>query len=226
MDSFPFSNFKRETFFKIIRVLYVPRRCRQTVALWRTGLLLSFLHICSSQGKIPLYLIILHTDKPVSVLFFLLFFFTWTRLFYTEEECVLGVVGRPVSLPCFYPPLLNYENFTIEWRKDDKVILRSAFESNQMKSSLSADRSTLSLNATVSGDFSLEMPTVDLAEQKMNYGLFIVSDGNQNDALCRVCLRIAGQWRQTTRCSPRFPFMDYHVLFTLSVWSMMSESWR
>lgn len=205
MGSFPFSNFKRETFFKILRVLYVPRWCRQTVALWRTGLLLSFLHICSSQGKIPLYLIILHI---------------WTRLFSTEEECVLGVVGRPVSLPCFYPPLLNYENFTIEWRRDDKVILRSAFENNQMKSSLSADRSALSLNATVSGDFSLEMPTVDLAEQKMNYGLFIVSDGNQNDALCRVCLRIAGQctqkWTQTTRCSPLFPFMEYHVLFTLS----------
>lgn len=76
-------------------------------------------------------------------------------------------------------------------------MLRSAFENNQMKSSLSADRSALSLNATVSGDFSLEMPTVDLAEPKMNYELFIVSDVNRNDALCRVCLRIAGQCTQS-----------------------------
>lgn len=114
-------------------------------------------------------------------------------VFYTEEECVLGVVGRPASLPCFYPQLLTFGNFTIEWRKDDKVILRSVFENNQSVLEVSADRSTLSSNATVTGDFSLEVPTIDPAEPQMNYGLFMIPEVTENDALCRVCLRIAGQ---------------------------------
>lgn len=192
MDSFPFSNLKRETFFKILCVLCAQRWSQRAVALWRTGLLLCFLHICTCLGKIPLCLIILRTDIPV-LAYTTRRFYPNSFVFYTEEKCVLGVVGRPVSLPCFYPQLLTFGNFTIEWRKDDKVILRSVFENSQNILELSADRSTLSSNATLTGDFSLEVPAVDLEEPKLNYGLFIIQEVNQNDALCRVCLRIAGQ---------------------------------
>lgn len=76
------------------------------------------------------------------------------------------------------------------------MILRSVFENNRKVSEVSADRSALSSNATVTGDFSLEGPAVDPAEPEMNYGLFKVSEVNQSDALCTVCLRIAGQCTQ------------------------------
>eukprot|EP00066_Takifugu_rubripes_P023543 XP_011612809.1 PREDICTED: ICOS ligand-like [Takifugu rubripes] len=157
---FPFSILKRETFFKLLCVLFAQRWPQQAVALWRTGLLLSFLHICTCL----------------------------------EEECVLGVVGRPVSLPCFYPQLLTFKNFSIEWRKDDKVVLRSVFENGRNIEELSADGGTLSSNATEAGDFSLELPAVDPAEDKRNYGLFLISEANQSDALCTVCLRIAASF--------------------------------
>lgn len=106
-------------------------------------------------------------------------------------------MGRPVSLPCFYPQLLTFKNFTIAWREEDKVVLRSVFENGRNIEELSADGGTLSLNATEAGDFSLELPAVDPGEDKRNYGLFIISEANQSDALCTVCLRIAGQCTQT-----------------------------
>ncbi|KAF3834820.1 hypothetical protein F7725_027377 [Dissostichus mawsoni] len=34
-----------------------------------------------------------------------------------EEECVLGLVGRPVSLSCFLPQLLTSVNLSIAWRR-------------------------------------------------------------------------------------------------------------
>lgn len=143
---------------------------------------------------------------------------TRTRLFsHAEAECVLGVVGRPVSLPCFYPQLLTVGNFTIEWRKDDKVILRSVFEKSQNTLELSADRSSLSSNATVTGDFSLEVPTVEPAQPRMNYGLFIIPEVNHSDALCRVCVRVAGQCTQNlTQTNAALAVnIRYHVLFVL-----------
>lgn len=118
-------------------------------------------------------------------------------------------MGRPVSLPCFYPQLLTFKNFSIEWRKDDKVVLRSVFENSCSIEELSADGSTLSSNATKAGDFSLELPTVDPAEDKRNYGLFIISEANQSDALCTVCLRIAGQSTQ----------MQQKPTFFQNIWS-------
>lgn len=93
------------------------------------------------------------------------------------------------------------------------MILRSVFENSQSISELSADRSTLSSNAAASGDFSLEVPTVDPAEPKMNYGLFIIPEVNENDALCRVCLRIAGQ--STHNRTQSAGTLDVHV-FSLS----------
>lgn len=120
--------------------------------------------------------------------------------FSSEEECVLGVVGRPVSLPCLYPELLSYVNFSIEWRRNDEVVLRSVFEKNVNVEKLSANSATMSDEAALAGNFSLELPTVSIpAEPEINYSLFLISKGNQNIALCTVCLRIAGQCQPQRR---------------------------
>lgn len=89
------------------------------------------------------------------------------------------------------------------------------FENSQNTLELSADRSSLSSNATVTGDFSLEVPTVEPAQPQMNYGLFIVPEVNHSDALCRVCVRVAGQCTQNlTQTNGALAVnLKYHVLF-------------
>ena len=111
----------------------------------------------------------------------------------TEEECVLGVVGRPVSLPCLYPKLLSLVNFSIEWRREGEVVLRSVWAESENVEELSVNSATISAGAALTGNFSLELPTVDPDAHNMNYSLFIISEKNRSAALCTVCLRIAGQ---------------------------------
>lgn len=112
--------------------------------------------------------------------------------FSAEEKCALGVVGEPVSLPCLYPDLLNFENYSIEWRRDDEVVLRAVFVSNKNVEELGANSASLSPDAPLTGNFSLTLPAVDAKAPKVNYSLFIVPE-NQSAALCTVCLRVAGQ---------------------------------
>nr|XP_046246719.1 ICOS ligand-like [Scatophagus argus] len=112
-----------------------------------------------------------------------------------EEECVHGVVGRPVSLPCLYPKLLRLENFSIEWRRNDEVVVvRSVFEKKRNVEELSLKSATISADAALTGNFSLELPAVHPTEHNMNYSLFIISEKNQSAALCTVCLRIAASF--------------------------------
>lgn len=93
-----------------------------------------------------------------------------------EEECVLGIVGRPVSLPCFYNELSTFNNFSFEWRRGDSVVFR------------------ISAEAALAGDLSLELPIVDAKEHNVNYSLLIISEGNHSAPLCTVCLRIAASF--------------------------------
>ncbi|XP_070764707.1 ICOS ligand-like [Enoplosus armatus] len=110
------------------------------------------------------------------------------------EECVLGIVGRPVSLPCFYPKLLTYVNFSIEWRREDEVVLRSVWKEVENVEELSINSATISAEAALTGNFSLELPQVDPTEHNMNYSLFVISGWNHSAALCTVCLRIAASF--------------------------------
>ncbi|KAI3369042.1 hypothetical protein L3Q82_026005, partial [Scortum barcoo] len=111
-----------------------------------------------------------------------------------EEECVLGIVGRPVSLPCFYPKLLTFVNFSIEWRRGEEVVLRSVWGQNGNVEERRINSATISGEAALSGNFSLELAAVDPQEHKTYYSLFIISGENQSDALCNVCLRIAASF--------------------------------
>ncbi|XP_040897239.1 ICOS ligand-like [Toxotes jaculatrix] len=130
------------------------------VALWRTGLMLSFLRFCACL----------------------------------EEDCVLGVVGRPVSLPCFYPELLTSVNVSIEWRREDRVVLRSEWGEGAKVEEWSTDSATISADAALTGNLSLELPSADPSQDKTYYSLFIVSGENQSAPLCTVCLRIAASF--------------------------------
>ncbi|XP_026160485.1 ICOS ligand-like [Mastacembelus armatus] len=111
-----------------------------------------------------------------------------------EEDCVLGIVGQPVSLPCFYPQLLTFVNFSIEWRRDDGLVLRSVRAMDGSVEQWSADNSTVSADALLTGNLSLELPAVHPKEDKMYYSLFIISGENRSTLVCTMCLRIAASF--------------------------------
>lgn len=110
---------------------------------------------------------------------------------HVEEECVLGVVGRPVSLPCFYPDLLTSVNYSIVWRADEEVVLRARYQGNKTVEELGANSASISEDAPLTGNFSLTLPAVESKAPKVNYSLFTLE--NQSAALCTVCLKVAGE---------------------------------
>ncbi|XP_069006897.1 ICOS ligand-like [Embiotoca jacksoni] len=130
------------------------------VALWRAGLLLSFLCACNCL----------------------------------EDGCVVGIVGLPVSLPCFSRDLLTFVNFSIEWRREDEVVLRSVWDEDGDVKTWSVKNATVSTDAALTGNLSLELPAVDPTEEKMYFSLFIISRENHSTLLCDMCLRIAASF--------------------------------
>lgn len=110
------------------------------------------------------------------------------------EDCVLGIVGRPVSLPCFYPDLLTLANYSIEWRREDEVVLRSVWEEDGNIQIWSMNRATVHSDATQTGNFTLELPEADPKQDNIYYNFFIISGENQRSLVCKVCLRIAASF--------------------------------
>ncbi|KAM7012004.1 ICOS ligand-like [Tautogolabrus adspersus] len=111
-----------------------------------------------------------------------------------EEDCVLGIIGRPVLLPCFYPQLLTSVNVSIEWRQDDQVVLNAMWRDDGDVVEWSINRASVSAEALLTGNISLELPSVDPVDNNKNYRVFIISGDNQSAALCSVCLRIAASF--------------------------------
>uniref|UniRef100_A0A3Q3W149 Ig-like domain-containing protein n=1 Tax=Mola mola TaxID=94237 RepID=A0A3Q3W149_MOLML len=191
MGPAPFSTSRRIIFLDWICVLRA-QKCWTAAALL---LLLRLITLCSCLGK-----------KSLSFVCLSLTIRTRTHPYPVispspGEECVLGVVGRPVSLPCLQPKLLSLVNFSIEWRRGDAVVLRSVFERSRNVEELGADGAAMSDDAAQTGNFSLELPTVDPREAPVNYSLFIISEESRSAALCTVCLQIAGQCQAHRKCS-------------------------
>lgn len=115
-----------------------------------------------------------------------------------EEECVLGIIGQPIVLPCLRDGFqLDSRNFSIEWRRDNEVVLRSVWGEAGLTDlwTLSNSNSTrVSTDAPQTGDFSLELTTVDPKKPQINYSLFLTIQGEEESSpLCTVCLKIAGK---------------------------------
>ncbi|XP_017278882.1 ICOS ligand [Kryptolebias marmoratus] len=111
-----------------------------------------------------------------------------------ERECVPGTVGQPVVLPCLFKEGLPVVNFSIEWRKDDKVVLRSMWDQYGNVESWRSNGTTIPADATRTKNFSLKLSAVDPREDRMNYSLFLTSGENQSSLLCTVCLRVAASF--------------------------------
>ncbi|XP_076004726.1 T-lymphocyte activation antigen CD80-like [Genypterus blacodes] len=111
------------------------------------------------------------------------------------EECVLGIIGNTVSLPCFYNGLNRTSvNFSITWKRDSEVVLRSVWEEDGYVKTWSTNSTNVSRDAPHTGNFSLQIPIVNPIELNATYSLFISLEKNVSAPLCTVCLRIAARF--------------------------------
>ncbi|KAA8589712.1 hypothetical protein FQN60_013077 [Etheostoma spectabile] len=92
-----------------------------------------------------------------------------------EKECVLGIVGRPVSLPCVYPQLVPFVNVSIEWRRGEKVVLKSVWKKDGDVEEWSINRATTPADAALTGDVSLQLSTVGPTEHNTSYSLLVTA---------------------------------------------------
>lgn len=81
---------------------------------------------------------------------------------------------------------------SVEWRRHNEVVLRSVWGVNGNVETWSINGVNISADAPLTGNFSLDLATVNPEEDNMYYSLFIISHGNQSVQLCTVCLWIAG----------------------------------
>lgn len=130
------------------------------VALWTTGLLLSFFTFCTTL----------------------------------DDECILGIVGSPVLLPCYYNEPISFQNLSVEWRKDSELVLKAEWEDDGDVVIWSLNSATIPADAPMTGNFSLELPKVNPKDDTMIFSLFFTSADNGSDPLCSMCLRTAASF--------------------------------
>ncbi|XP_061743940.1 uncharacterized protein LOC133543404 isoform X2 [Nerophis ophidion] len=118
----------------------------------------------------------------------------------TGDQCVLGIVGRPLTLPCFYPDAANFTHASVEWRRDGQVVLRSTWAGGKVdnvttpadQEKVDRDHVTMSADAHFSGKFSLTVSEVDTQEDEVSYSLWFSSEGTPSTKvpLCTLCVRV------------------------------------
>ncbi|XP_077391617.1 ICOS ligand-like isoform X2 [Festucalex cinctus] len=102
------------------------------------------------------------------------FFFTCCRTW--DEECVLGIVGQPLRLSCFYPGALALANVSVEWRRNEDKVVQSEDDDD---------------DALRTGNFTLRLPAVEPQEDNASYSVVVTSLGNRNLEACTLCVRVA-----------------------------------
>ncbi|XP_056270717.1 ICOS ligand-like [Pseudoliparis swirei] len=110
-----------------------------------------------------------------------------------EENCIVGIVGQPVSLPCVQPQMTTSANVSVEWWRGEEVVLRSTWRGDGVVEEWSINRASTPPDGPLSGDVSLQLPAVVLTERAERYRLLATSE-NRSAELCSVCLRTAARF--------------------------------
>ncbi|KAM8888124.1 ICOS ligand-like [Synchiropus picturatus] len=107
------------------------------------------------------------------------------------ETCEQGVVGQRLQLPCFYQTAFG--NFSVEWKRDSEVVLRSVWQEDKHVDLWRKPSVTMAADAPRTGNFSLELLHADPTEHNTTYGLFIHAH-NIIVLVCSVCVRMAASF--------------------------------
>ncbi|KAM9797723.1 T-lymphocyte activation antigen CD80-like isoform X5 [Syngnathus typhle] len=101
------------------------------------------------------------------------FFFTCCNAW--DVECVLGIVGRPLRLSCFYREALTLANVSVEWRRNENKVVGDEDDNDD----------------ALTGNFTLSLPTVDPQEDNASYSVIISARENRSLEACSLCVRVA-----------------------------------
>ncbi|XP_077464050.1 V-set domain-containing T-cell activation inhibitor 1-like [Stigmatopora argus] len=91
------------------------------------------------------------------------------------EECIVGIVGQPLQLSCFYPDAAGLDSVSARWRRNG-VEAVGGDEGDQ---------------ALALGNFTLRIPAVDPREDNASYSVVVTLRGNQSVEACTLCVRVA-----------------------------------
>ncbi|XP_037104586.1 uncharacterized protein LOC119121278 isoform X2 [Syngnathus acus] len=101
------------------------------------------------------------------------FFFTCCNAW--DVECVLGIVGQPLRLSCFYPEALTLANVSVEWRRNENKVVGDDDDNDD----------------ALTGNFTLSLPTVDPQEDNASYSVIISARENRSLEACSLCVKVA-----------------------------------
>ncbi|XP_051986477.1 uncharacterized protein LOC127646698 [Xyrauchen texanus] len=112
------------------------------------------------------------------------------------DECIEGVIGEDVILPCVYNGVKNVTSLHIssEWRRGMEVIHTSVWTDGQveMQNVSHSIRTTVSSLAPKTGDFSMEFHDIHLSDAH-NYSFHLKLDGQDSSPpICTICLNVVG----------------------------------
>lgn len=102
-------------------------------------------------------------------------------MFSPDQECWLGIVGRPLRLSCFYPDALNLANVSVTWRRNQVEVVRDEDDDDDDD------------DAFRTGNFTLRLPSVDPQEDNASYSVMVTYRGNRSLEACMLCVRVAGK---------------------------------
>lgn len=112
-----------------------------------------------------------------------------------EENCIVGIVTRPVLLHCYHPHVpLSFNNLSVEWRRDSELVLKAEWGDDGEVALWSLNHASITSDAPLTGNFSLELPKLMPKDEKMNYSLFLSSPEHGSVLLCSLCLRTAARF--------------------------------
>ncbi|CAM4626001.1 unnamed protein product [Leuciscus chuanchicus] len=118
------------------------------------------------------------------------------------DECIVGVIGERVLLPCVYNGVKNvtsFHSFSSEWRRGMEIIHTAIWIEGQVDNQNASHsvRTTVSSLAPKTGDFSMELHDIHLSDTH-NYSFHLKPHGEKSSSLCTVCLTVAGHFSHPT----------------------------
>ncbi|XP_077054595.1 T-lymphocyte activation antigen CD80-like [Siphateles boraxobius] len=117
------------------------------------------------------------------------------------DECIVGVIGKRVLLPCVYNgvKILTSFHITSEWRRGMEIIHTAVWIEGQVDNQ-NVSHSILTIVQSLApktGDFSMELHDIHLSDTH-NYSFHLTPHGEKSSSLCTVCLTVAGHFSHPT----------------------------
>ncbi|XP_056606929.1 ICOS ligand-like isoform X2 [Triplophysa dalaica] len=121
-----------------------------------------------------------------------------TSLIMSQDECIVGVIGENVQLPCIYDGVKNMTSLLLssEWKRHVEVIHTTNWTKQQEDTQNVSRSTTVSSSVPNSGDFIMVLRGKRLSDAR-HYSFHLKLQENCI-LVCTVCLTVAVHFSNTT----------------------------